>query len=113
MFTVFNKVTKLTMQSIKTKVEENQPNNRNFLLDFVKKKEEVINAEQDDYENEKMFEKAKELCEYDVAKFKKSVLPGFKYNLELLKDNDPKGRSYRSICRLSPMFLKKDDRPFV
>ena len=76
------------MQSIKTKVKENQPHNRNFLLDFVKKKEELKNAVQDDYKNGKMFEKAKEFCEYDVEKFKKPILHGFKYKLELLKNND-------------------------
>ena len=91
MFIVFNKITKLTMQSIKIKVEEyskKNPHNRNFLEDYVKKREEVIYAKQDDYENGKMFESAKELCEYDVANFKKPVLPGFKYKLELLKTND-------------------------
>ena len=36
-----------------------------------------------------MFEKAKKICEYDVPSFKKPVLPGFQYRLELLKTNDP------------------------
>ena len=29
------------------------------------------------------------MCEYDVASFEKSVLPGYKYKLELLKNSDP------------------------
>ena len=83
---------KLTMQSIKSKVEDfskSHPSCRNFLQDIVKKFEEEIDKEKYDYENGLMFEKAKELCGYDVASFKKLVLSGFKYKLDLLKANDP------------------------
>ena len=80
------------MKSIKNKVEEfskSHPNCRDFLQDIVKKTEEEINKEKNDHEKGVEFEKAKVLCEYDVANFKKTVLPGFKYKLELLKTNDP------------------------
>ena len=63
------------------------PNCRSFLQSIVEKEKDKMNLVRD--ETVKMFEKAKELCEYDVANFKKSVLPGFKYKLELLKNNDP------------------------
>ena len=103
MFTVFNKITKLTMQSIKTKVKENQPHNRKF-------REEVINAVQDDYKNEKMFEKAKEFCEYDVEKFKKPILHGFKYKLELLKSNDPDYKIIESSINFGDELTDKNFR---
>ena len=80
------------MQSIKKRVEEfskNHSDRRNFLQNFIEKKEEEINKVKDDYEKGKIFHKAKETCEYDVANFKRSVLPGFKYKLELLENNDP------------------------
>ena len=92
------------MQLIKTKVEEflkNHPDSRNFLQDYVKKREKVIIQEKDDYENGKIFENAKELCEYDVAKFKEPVLPGFKYKLELLKNNDPDYKLLESSINFS------------
>ena len=76
------------MESIKNKVEEfstSHPNCRVFLQDIVKKTEEEINKEKHDFEKGVVFEKAKELCEYDVEIFKKPVVPGFKYKLELFK----------------------------
>ena len=82
---------KLTMESIKNKVEEflkSHPSCRNFLQDIVKKAEEEINKEKNDYEKGVVFEKANDFCEYDVASFKEPVLPGFKYKLELLKTDD-------------------------
>ena len=72
---------KISMQSIKNKVEEflkSHPNCKgDFLQDIVRKAEEEINKEKIDYEKGVVFEKAKELCEYDVSNFKKAVLPGF------------------------------------
>ena len=58
------------MQSFKNKVEEfskSHPNCRDFLQDIVKEAEEEINKEKIDYEKGVVFEKAKELCEYDAA----------------------------------------------
>ena len=80
------------MESIKNKVEKfskSQSGCKSFLQNIVRKAEEKINEEKTDYEKGTAFEKGKALCEYDVANFKKSVLPGFKYKLELLKTNDP------------------------
>ena len=61
------------MESIKNKVEEfskSHPDCRDFLQDIVKEAEEEINKEKNDYEKGVVFEKAKELCKYDVANFK-------------------------------------------
>ena len=80
------------MQTIKDKVKEfsvSHPNCTSFLQNFVQHKEEEINKGKNDYEKGTMLEKAKALCEYDVASFRKSVLPGFEYKLELLNNNDP------------------------
>ena len=51
-----------------------------------------------------MFENAKELCKYDVAKFKKPDLLDFRYKLELLKINDPE--SYMYTCMLTTEFIQ-------
>ena len=80
------------MQSIKTKVEEfskSNPNCGSFLQNFLKKREEKINKIKDDYKKGKVLEKVREICEYDVANFKKLAYPGFKYKLEMLNINDP------------------------
>ena len=64
------------MESIKNKVEEfskSHPNCSNFLQDIVRKAEEDINNERNDYEKDVVFENAKKLCEYDVSNFKKPV----------------------------------------
>ena len=60
------------MQSIKNKVEEfskSHPDCRNFLQNFIEKKEEKIIKVKDDYDKEKLFHKTKEICEYDIASF--------------------------------------------
>ena len=78
------------MQSIKNKVEEFSkvhPDCRNFLQNLIQKKDEEINKVKD--EKGSIFQKAKDLCEYDVTSIKKSVLPSFKYKLKLLKNIDP------------------------
>ena len=104
---------KITMKSIKNKVEEfskSHPNCRDFLQDIVKKTEEEINKEKNDYEKGVVFEKAKELCEYDVANFKKSVLPGFKYKLELLKTNDPDYKLLEKSIKFDDNFETENSR---
>ena len=75
------------MQSIKNEVEKfskNHPNCRNFLQDIVRNAEQEINTKKSELEKGVVFKEAKELCEYDIANFKKPVLPDFKYKLELL-----------------------------
>ena len=80
-----------TTHSIKNKVQEflkTHPNCKSFIQNIVREADEKIKKEKDDYEKQKAFEKAKEICEYDVTSFKKPVLPGYKYKLQLLKTND-------------------------
>ena len=111
MFSFRTNIMKLTMESIKNKVEEfskSHPDCKNVLQDIVKKAEEEINKEKHDYENGKMFEKAKELCEYDIEKFKKPILHGFKYKLELLKNNDPDYKLLESSINFSDELTDKN-----
>ena len=92
MFSFITNNMKLTVESIKNKVEEflkSHPDCRDFLQDIIKEAEEEINKEKNDYEKGVVFEKAKDFCACDVSNFKNSVLSGFKYKLELLKTNDP------------------------
>ena len=81
------------------------PNCRSFLQSIVEKEKDKMNLVRD--ETVKMFEKAKELCEYDVANFKKSVLPGFKYKLELLKTNDLDCEFLENSIKSNDNFLTK------
>ena len=101
------------MESIKNKVEEfskSHPDCRDFLQDVVKEAEEEINKEKNDYEKGVVFEKAKELCEYDVSNFKEPVLPGFKYKLELLKNNDPDYKLLENSIKFDDNFETENSR---
>ena len=80
-----------TMDSIKNKVREfveSHPSCRSFLQDIVDKREDEIKKEENDFKERKAFDKAKKLFEYDVTNFKKPVLQGFKYKLEMLENDD-------------------------
>ena len=80
-----------TIESLKKNgsVLKSHPNCESFLQEKIKKVEDVIKKEEEDYKNEIVFNKDKKLCEYDVTNFKNLVLPGFKYKLDML-DNDDK-----------------------
>ena len=61
------------MQSIKNKVEEfskTHPGCRNFLQNFIEKKEQQYKKVKDYYDKDKIFHRAKEMCEYDVVSIK-------------------------------------------
>ena len=104
------------MQSIKNNVEDflkSNPDCRSFLHELIENEEEMINKETGDYQIENTFEKAKALCEYDVARFKKSVLPGFKYKLELLKTNNPDYKLLESSIEINDNLDKEHSRCLV
>ena len=98
------------VKSIKNKVEDflkYHPKGRNILTNIVETWEEKINEEEDVYKKGTVFEKAKEFCKYDVANFKKSALPGFKYKLELLKTNDADYEFLESSIKSNENFSTK------
>ena len=98
------------VKSIKNKVEDflkDHPKCRNILTNIVETWEEKINEEEYVYKKEKVFEKAKEFCEYDAANFKKSAFPGFKYKLELLKTNDEDYEFFENSIKSNDNFSTK------
>ena len=101
------------MESIKNNVEEfstSHPNCRDFLQDIVRKAEEEINEEKHDFEKGVVFEKAKELCKYDISNFKKVVLLGFKYKLEMLKTGDPDYKILEKSIAFDDSFKTENSR---
>ena len=92
------------MQSTRIKVQKflkTYPQCKNILYKHIKEYEAVINKKDKKYNAEKIFEKAKSLCEYDTANFKKPFPPGFKYKLEPLNNNHPDHDTLKSAFLVS------------
>ena len=68
------------MLSSKIKVKQfikSYPKCKGILYNYIKKYENLIIEQENDLITEELIDDAKELCKYDISKFKKSILSGF------------------------------------
>ena len=80
------------MQSTKRKVEafsKSYPNYKAFLCDYIKKWGKQVNEKIGKMKKEEIVEKYKNLSEY-IADLRNSLQPEFKYELEMMKNDDCK-----------------------
>ena len=92
------------MQSTKSEVEEfskSNPNFKGFLCDYIKKGEEQINNEIKNLNKKELIKRCKTL--YNVAKFKKTFIPAFKFKVELLKNNNSDFKVFEESLNLNKL----------
>ena len=93
------------MESIEIEIEEflkNNPNYKAFLTNYIEKEKAEIYYEVGTAKKEELIEKFKKL--YNVATFKKSVLPKFKYKLELLKNDNSDLKLLKESLSLNELY---------